>query len=73
MKTPAMDDLLDAASLLRGEQPEDPTAASRVATWLSWYAREIEDRKIARQVGCSLKYLRKMREEDAKAARDAND
>jgi hypothetical protein len=35
-------------------------ACKHVATWLREYGRKTEERAMAREAGCSLKYLRKV-------------
>jgi hypothetical protein len=61
MKRPGLDDIEVAAMWLEVNEGDDGEAesCSRVATWLRTYARESEERAAARQVGCSVKYLRK--------------
>lgn len=43
------------------EQPEEVRACKHVATWLRQYGLKCEERAAAREMGCSVKYLRWMR------------
>ncbi len=65
MKTPCRADLEEAAAALRGKDvPAD--VCSRVATWLSAFARDSDDRRRARELGCSVRYLRRVVDAEAR-------
>jgi uncharacterized Fe-S cluster-containing protein len=65
MRKPCKDDLLEAAGALR-MIPDDAGTYSRVAQWLETTALEIDDRARARQLGCSVKYLRNVIDKEAR-------
>lgn len=62
MRKPCAEDLRDAAEALR-KCPVGDGAASRVALWLDSQILG-SDRQQARKLGCSVKYLRWMREQE---------
>ena len=68
MRRPCNADLIDAAAILRGEKPltDDPTIGSRVGSWLDQVGREATDRQRARNIGCTVKYLRNMIDKEAR-------
>lgn len=57
MRTPARADLEEAAAALRGKDVSEDVR-SRVATWLAAFARSSDDKRRARELGCSVRYLR---------------
>jgi hypothetical protein len=65
MKRPCIEDLEEAALWLEvNEGPDgESDACARVATWLRSYGWESEMRSAARSSGCSVKYLRKVIQE----------
>ena len=68
MKRPHIDDLLSVAEWLDEHGDGDETlACARVATWMRWYAQNSEERRAAREGGCSVRYLRQIRREEGLA------
>jgi hypothetical protein len=62
MKRPNIEDMEESALWLEvNEGPDgESEACSRVATWLRSYGWQSEMRANARKAGCSVKYLRKV-------------
>ena len=62
MKRPVQEDIDTAVMWLQSNNGEngEAEACSRVATWLDSYTRAADERSAAREVGCSVKYLRKV-------------
>lgn len=60
MKRPCLEDIEQAAIWLDLNEGSDGEAetCSRVATWLRWHAQNSEERSMAREAGCTVKYLR---------------
>lgn len=73
MRKPCIEDLRDTAALLRvmAERNEENDFCNRVAIWLDSQILG-SDRQQARKLGCSVKYLRWMRAEEARLLGDAN-
>lgn len=62
MRKPCKKDLEESAEFLRYIRPEadEANACRRVAMWLSFVARETDDRSRARKLGCTVRYLRRV-------------
>lgn len=57
MRRPCNEDLIEAAEKLLAM--DDPSGcAYRVGRWLHTYGRNETDRQRAREIGCSVRYLR---------------
>lgn len=67
-RRPCNADLLDAAAILRGEKAlsDDHTIGARVGAWLDSVGREATDRQRARAIGCTVRYLKRVVDREAR-------